>query len=271
MEFVGCCTSPSDGSGEFALQFADTANRISGWCYDIRFMEQLDRSRTWCFCSWCCNKTWRFPFLRMSNITVLRWQLLWLGIPVTLQHRWLHHSVKIIYYLIVTWLFVSRVYRRTGSSEPESNVRAVSRSGPSNGASSGRMAPIHSDSEHSLASGSTEDCWRGSYHHALAVVEHRGEEMPSLFDQLHELHNDLSSINDQVTQSLQQCRSRRRPASESGRSSCLVRRRRCFGSCQDVHGFTEDQMAFILHRLLTRICELFLARQEGIQVVPLIV
>jgi chromosome segregation ATPase len=42
-------------------------------------------------------------------------------------------------------------------------------------------------------------------------------------------------------------------------------------SCRNLNGLTEDEMADIVHRLLTRICEFTLARQEGRNDIPLIV
>lgn len=160
--------------------------------------------------------------------------------------------------------------------------------------------------------GSSSDCWRGSIHHALTVMEHRGQEMTSLFDQLHEIGDDLASMDDQVgqvTSTLQQCQNRRqqsasqqqqqrRPllpsqsvgshqqplqhlpqperrgstASSIGSASGVsAGRRRHVGSCLDLRSLTEDQMAVIVHRLLTRVCEHTLARQEGRMDVPLIV
>lgn len=42
-------------------------------------------------------------------------------------------------------------------------------------------------------------------------------------------------------------------------------------SCRNLNSLTEDEMADIVHRLLTRICEFTLARQEGRNDIPLIV
>ena len=153
----------------------------------------------------------------------------------------------------------------------------------------GRMAPIASEAS---SSSESVDCWRGSVHHAMAVIEHRGEEIPSLFDQLHELKSDLTSMSRQVSDlnetvqdsAISYQRHRQRPALRSSNSVCgrrppsiigsssrsstpntglLNRRRRCFDSCIDLHSLTEDEMASVVHRLLTRVCELSLGRQEA--------
>lgn len=136
---------------------------------------------------------------------------------------------------------------------------------------------VESNNVHSaslVSSSSSSDCWRvGSLHHAMAVVEHQEDEMSSLFDQLHELHNDLSSINDQVTDSLRQCRRRglRGPGPGSGHITSPRRRCRFASSRDSQHSFSEDEMASIIHRILTRICELSLTRQEGFDHVPFII
>lgn len=163
------------------------------------------------------------------------------------------------------------------------------------------MAPIASEAS---SSSESVDCWRGSVHHAMTVIEHRNEEIPSLFEQLQELKSDLTSmsrqvgdLNDSVQESaisyqrhsfMQQQRRRvplrtsslcgSRPPSLCGsRSSTptmsLNRRRRCFDSCMDLHSLTEDEMASIVHRLLTRVCELSLSRQDtnGRNEIPLII
>ena len=150
------------------------------------------------------------------------------------------------------------------------------------------MAPIASEAS---SSSESVDCWRGSVHHAMAVIEHRGEEIPSLFDQLHELKSDLTSMSRQVidlNESVQDSaisyqRHRARPPLRSSNSVCgsrtqsiigrssrsstptglLNRRRRCFDSCIDLHILTEDEMASVVHRLLTRVCELSLGRQDA--------
>ena len=175
------------------------------------------------------------------------------------------------------------------------------------------MAPIASEAS---SSSESVDCWRGSVHHAMAVIEHRSEEIPSLFDQLQELKSDLTSMSRQVgdlndsvqesaisyqrhsyTQQQQQHQQQQqnqqqrrrlplrtsslsgsRPPSLCGSRSTtptmsLNRRRRCFDSCTDLHSLTEDEMASIVHRLLTRVCELSLSRQDtnGRNEIPLIV
>ena len=171
-------------------------------------------------------------------------------------------------------------------------------------ASSGRStgwvaAPMDVDASSGPSSTST-DCWRGSIHHAMAVMEHREEEISSLFDQLHEIEDDLTSMNNQVGQvshSLQQCTIQRRhqdrppPKKRSSNGSLYQshsvnslhrqgsfssfiagrRHRRCASSCRDLNSLTEDEMADIVHRLLTRVCEFSLARQEGRNDIPLIV
>lgn len=163
--------------------------------------------------------------------------------------------------------------------------------------STGWVAAIDDASRTSSGPSSTStDCWRGSIHHALAVMEHREEEISSLFDQLHEIEDDLTSMNNQVGQvshSLQQCQRRKdsQPKTRSGSSSLYQshsvnslhrqnsfssfigrRHRRCVASsCRDLNSLTEDEMADIVHRLLTRICEFSLARQEGRNDIPLIV
>lgn len=160
-------------------------------------------------------------------------------------------------------------------------------------------APLPIDDSSRTSSGpsssASTDCWRGSIHHAMAVMEHREEEISSLFDQLHEIEDDLASMNNQVGKvsfSLQQCQKRqdpdRRPPRptpiysshsvsalnrQSSFSSFIGRqhRRSCVTSCRDLNSLTEDEMADIVHRLLTRICELSLGRQEGRNDIPLIV
>lgn len=173
--------------------------------------------------------------------------------------------------------------------QPKAIVEAAATNAPAIGASS------TTSSQTSLGSAST-DCWRGSIHHALAMMEHRGQEMSSLFDQLHEIGDDLADMDDQVgqvTNTLQQCQNRRPPGQRrpflpsqsvgsyhslprperrgSTASSVGSGRRRHVGSSLDLRSLNEDEMAVIVHRLLTRVCEQTLARQEGKQDVPLIV
>lgn len=196
---------------------------------------------------------------------MLRRQLLRFRISISYQHRYrLLRQSKRDFELV-------KETHSTASSDSDVT------SGNRGGGVSGQMPPNNHHSELECSSQSM-DCWRGSVHHALAVVEQHEEEMTTLFDELHELEGDLSSINDRVTRSLHQCRSRSSLSSlpgdlQPGRLQRLPppRRRCCFGSCLDIHSFTEEQMASIVHRLLTRICELSLGRQEGRQDVPLIV
>lgn len=96
-------------------------------------------------------------------------------------------------------------------------------------------------------------------------MERRSEEMTSLFDQLRELHDDLTLLDDQVDvvgRHLQQCQQHRRRRGSLVRSSAKTFQHCCL---------TESEMADIVHRLLTRICELSLSRQEGRNEVPFIV
>lgn len=143
------------------------------------------------------------------------------------------------------------------------------------------------------------DVWRGSIHYAKAVMERREGEMSSMFDQLHEIEDDLTSMNNQVgkvSHTLQQCSQRRRLVRAPRATSSLYqsqsvsslnsqqnsspfssftsqqqRRSNCSWSCRNLDSLTEDEMADIVHRLLTRICEFTLARQEGRKDIPLIV
>lgn len=168
----------------------------------------------------------------------------------------------------------------------------------SNASRSTGWIPLDAPSRTSSGSSSlaSTDCWRGSIHHAMAVMEHREEEITSLFDQLHEIEDDLASMNNQVGQvshSLQLC-SQRRPEPRAPRPTPIYsshsvsalnrqgsfqstfmsrqhRTRSAASSCRDLNSLTEDEMADIVHRLLTRICELSLGRQEGRNDIPLIV
>ena len=158
---------------------------------------------------------------------------------------------------------------------------------------------------------STTDVWRGSIHYAKAVMERREGEISSMYDQLHEIEDDLTSMNNQVgkvSRTLQQCNevtqhSRRRynqdrglpptrpmmsslyqsqsvsslnsqPNSSPFSSFANRNQRRSSNgawSCRNLNSLTEDEMADIVHRLLTRICEFTLGRQEGRNDIPLIV
>lgn len=177
---------------------------------------------------------------------------------------------------------------------------------------------------------STTDVWRGSIHYAKAVMERREGEISSMYDQLHEIEDDLTSMNNQVgkvSSTLQHCnlvtqQHRRRcnqqqqedrdppqhrppimmsslyqsqsvsslnslqhqpnsspfssfaSRSSSGRNQqrrSAATNANAAWSCRNLNSLTEDEMADIVHRLLTRICEFTLARQEGRNDIPLIV
>jgi hypothetical protein len=140
-------------------------------------------------------------------------------------------------------------------------------------------------------------------------MERREGEISSMYDQLHEIEDDLTSMNNQVgkvSHTLQQCNQvtqhRRRYNQDRGyppRSmmsslyqsqsvsslnsqpnsspfSSFANRNQGRSSngawsCRNLNSLTEDEMADIVHRLLTRICEFTLARQEGRNDIPLIV
>lgn len=164
-----------------------------------------------------------------------------------------------------------------------------------------KSAPLTLTSPLSPLSSSTST--GGTLQHAMAVMENREQEMTNLFSQLHEISADLDQMTDQVgvvTRNLQ--RSRRR----SRRSSAISNRRQSrqllssisssssnggghqlgtgpmYGSCASfpacgafasggASAFTEDEMADIVHRLLTQICERQMARCEGRHDIPLII
>lgn len=184
-----------------------------------------------------------------------------------------------------------------GSSEPETPAKMartswMAPSGTSRSTTTWAASMDDTSRASSGPSSTSTDCWRGSIHHALAVMEHRGEEISSLFDQLHEIETDLTSMNNQVGQvshSLQQCKRRpgRHPQPSPIYSSQSVsslhrqnsfssftsrhNRRSSVSSCRELNNLTEDEMEYIVHRLLKRICELSLGRQEGRDDIPLIV
>ncbi|XP_057371453.1 uncharacterized protein LOC130692365 [Daphnia carinata] len=194
----------------------------------------------------------------------------------------------------------------TGSPEPEILEMNTERARPwinlsEANQSTGWMATTDDVPRTSSGPPSTTstDVWRGSIHYAKAVMERREGEISSLFDQLHEIEDDLTSMNNQVGQvssTLQQCSQRRRLVRAQHAASSLYqsqsvsslhsqqnsspfssftsqqqRRSNCAWSCRNLDSLTEDEMADIVHRLLTRICEFTLARQEGRKDIPLIV
>jgi len=142
---------------------------------------------------------------------------------------------------------------------------------------------------------------QGSLQHAMAVIEDREEEMSHLFDQLHDIQVDLSQMTDQVgqvTRNLQRCQRRQRRndplanrrqsrhgnsggSSSSSSTTGGVHHAPPGGSRNTTCGYasggtwnsalTEDEMADIVHRLLTQICEQQMARFEGRNDVPLII
>ena len=174
-----------------------------------------------------------------------------------------------------------------------------------------RMDEVPRTSSGPPSTTSTADVWRGSIHYAKAVMERREGEISSMYDQLHEIEDDLTSMNNQVgkvSHTLQRCNQvtqhRRRYNQDRGyppqpmmsslyqsqsvsslnsqqsdsspfSSSANRNQRRSSNanawSCRNLNSLTEDEMADIVHRLLTRICEFTLARQEGRNDIPLIV
>ena len=116
-------------------------------------------------------------------------------------------------------------------------------------------------------SSESSDVWKGSLQHAVVVMESREKEMETFFDQLHEIQTDLSQMSDQVgvvRTNLQLCRRRR-----SAPSRKKPRQHRSMSTSVNV--LTEDEMIDVVHRLLTQIGGITMARQEGRNEVPLIV
>ncbi len=211
---------------------------------------------------------------------------------------------------------------KSGSPEPEFPEANMERGRPWTNLSDAnqltgwteRMDEVPRTSSGPPSTTSTTDIWRGSIHYAKAVMERREGEISSMFDQLHEIEDDLTSMNNQVgkvSSTLQHCNQvtqhRRRCNQDRGpyparpmMSSSLYQsqsvsslnsqqsnsspffsfasrnQRRSSNanaawSCRNLNSLTEDEMADIVHRLLTRICEFTLGRQEGRNDIPLIV
>lgn len=192
--------------------------------------------------------------------------------------------------------------KQTGSLEPEILEMNTERARPWINLSEANQSTgwtATTDDVPRTPSTTSTDVWRGSIHYAKAVMERREGEMSSMFDQLHEIEDDLTSMNNQVgkvSHTLQQCSQRRRLVRAPRATSSLYqsqsvsslnsqqnsspfssftsqqqRRSNCSWSCRNLDSLTEDEMADIVHRLLTRICEFTLARQEGRKDIPLIV